>query len=189
MTGLNDETWLGGGQQTEKFAMMHSDQEHVIERYTRTGDVLTYEATVEDPVVLTKPWVITPRHITHGGPDDRLYESFCGGNHDISHFVEPDRWELSIQDSHGPVTETLLLQPDCDPRQCLLVGALKEKSGEIELNGTLEDEKINFSVKRKTPNGEMTQQYVGTVQGDLMKGTTKIGEISQEWTAKKVPKR
>ena len=88
VTGLNDETWLGGGQQTEKYALMHSDQEHVIERYTRTGDELTYEATVEDPVVLTKPWVITPRHIMHGGLGDRLYETFCD-NRDISHYTAP----------------------------------------------------------------------------------------------------
>ena len=86
--GLNDETWLGGGLQSEKFALMHSDQEHVIERYIRSGDILTYEATVEDPVVLTKPWVITPRHIKHGGPDDRLYETFCD-NRDITHYVTP----------------------------------------------------------------------------------------------------
>ena len=86
--GLNDETWLGGGLQSEKFALMHSDQEHVIERYTRTGDILTYEATVDDPVVLTKPWVITPRHVQHGGPGDRLYESFCD-NRDTGHYVLP----------------------------------------------------------------------------------------------------
>lgn len=58
--GLNDETWLGGGFAGPKYARIHSDQEHVIERWTRDGDTLTYEATVEDPVMLTKPWVITP---------------------------------------------------------------------------------------------------------------------------------
>lgn len=58
--GLNDETWLGGG----KFTTIHSDKEHVIEHITRKGNSITYEATVEDPVMLTKPWVITPRHVT-----------------------------------------------------------------------------------------------------------------------------
>lgn len=88
VVGLNDETWLGGGQATEKMAILHSDQEHVVERYTRNGDILTYEATVEDPVVLAKPWVITPRKILHGGPEDDLYESFCVGR-DKSHIVKP----------------------------------------------------------------------------------------------------
>jgi hypothetical protein len=188
VTGLNDETWLGGGQGVEPRALMHSDQEHVTERFSRSGNVLSYEATVEDPVVLAKPWVITPRHFTHGDADDQIYETYCD-NHDLSHFVEPDRWAFTVQGSHGPVTQTLLLQPDCDPHRCLLTGALKEQSGEAELNGTLEGQKISFSVKRNTSDAETTQQYVGTVQGDLMKGTTKVGEDNQTWTAKKVAKQ
>jgi hypothetical protein len=36
---------------------------HVIERYTRKGNTLTYEATVEDPTVLTKPWTVTPQTV------------------------------------------------------------------------------------------------------------------------------
>ena len=71
VTGLNDETWLGGAQGhtepggpgepghqiVETHALIHSDQEHVIERYTRHGDMLVYGATIEDPVMFTKPWV------------------------------------------------------------------------------------------------------------------------------------
>lgn len=48
VVGLNDETWLAGGQGAPPLAMIHSDQEHVIERYTRSSDILTYEAMVED---------------------------------------------------------------------------------------------------------------------------------------------
>jgi hypothetical protein len=99
--GLNDETWLGGGQGhteppafgeryghqiVERYALIHSDQEHVIERYTRHGNLLTYEATVEDPVMFTEPWVLTPRHWFLGGPDDRLLESFCESR-DKSHII------------------------------------------------------------------------------------------------------
>jgi len=72
VTGLNDETWLGNG------GLIHSDQEHVIERFTRKGDVLTYEATVEDPVMLTKPWVIAPRTFRiNNNPQDQMLESVC----------------------------------------------------------------------------------------------------------------
>ncbi len=103
VTGLNDETWLGGAQGhteaggpgqggghqiVEKYALIHSDQEHVIERYTRHGDMLVYEATVEDPVMFTKPWVITPRHFILNGSNSRLYESFCESR-DRSHIVKP----------------------------------------------------------------------------------------------------
>jgi hypothetical protein len=35
----------------------HSDKLHVVERYTRTSpDVISYEATIEDPNVFTRPW-------------------------------------------------------------------------------------------------------------------------------------
>jgi hypothetical protein len=65
--GLNDETWLGGG----KFTNIHSDQEHVVERITRKGNVVTVETTVEDPVMLTKPWVLAPRRalLSPANPD------------------------------------------------------------------------------------------------------------------------
>ena len=105
VTGLNDETWLGGAQGhteaaafgetgshqiVEREALIHSDQEHVVERYTRRGDMLIYEATVEDPVAFTKPWVLTPRHFMAGvPPDDRLFESFCDNLTSAHSFVCP----------------------------------------------------------------------------------------------------
>ncbi len=90
VTGLNDETWLGGGQGAPPLAMIHSDQEHVIERYTRSGDILTYEATVEDPVMFTKPWVIIPRRTQHASADDRLLEMTCVAN-DKNHIIKPTK--------------------------------------------------------------------------------------------------
>jgi hypothetical protein len=53
VTHFTDDTWLG------MRGYFHSTALHVTERYTRKGDTLTYEATVEDPNVLTKPWVMT----------------------------------------------------------------------------------------------------------------------------------
>jgi hypothetical protein len=93
VTGLNDETWLAGGVANRlKYANIHSDKEHVTERWTRKGDTLTYEATVEDPVMFTKPWVITPRRVQHAGPqvtsDDQLLEQVCDAR-DKAHFVKP----------------------------------------------------------------------------------------------------
>jgi hypothetical protein len=54
-TSFNDYTWLARG------GFFHSDQMHVIEKLTRKGDELLYEVTVEDPIVLVEPWVMTPR--------------------------------------------------------------------------------------------------------------------------------
>jgi hypothetical protein len=53
--GFTDETWLGRG------GKFHSDQLRVVERFTRTGNELLHEVTVEDPVVLVEPWVMNPR--------------------------------------------------------------------------------------------------------------------------------
>ncbi|HEU4687286.1 MAG TPA: hypothetical protein VFS23_02940, partial [Vicinamibacterales bacterium] len=53
--GFNDFTWLARG------GFFHSDQMRVVERFTRQGNEILYEVTVEDPVVLVEPFVWTPR--------------------------------------------------------------------------------------------------------------------------------
>jgi len=51
VTSLNDQTWF------DRAGNWHSDQLHVIERYTRIGpDALQYEATIDDPKVFTRQW-------------------------------------------------------------------------------------------------------------------------------------
>src|SRR6187455_2679740 len=50
-TSFIDTTWLGRG------GLFHSDQMHVVEKFTRQGDALLYDVTVEDPEVLVEPWV------------------------------------------------------------------------------------------------------------------------------------
>ena len=51
VTGFNDQTWF------DRAGNFHTEKLHVVERYTRTApDVITYEATIEDPNVFTRPW-------------------------------------------------------------------------------------------------------------------------------------
>ena len=53
VTGLNDQTWF------DRAGNFHSDALHVVERYTRSSpDVISYEATIEDPKVFTRAWKI-----------------------------------------------------------------------------------------------------------------------------------
>jgi hypothetical protein len=54
-TSFIDTTWLGRG------GLFHSDQMHVVEKFTRQGDALLYDVTVEDPEVLVEPWVLPTR--------------------------------------------------------------------------------------------------------------------------------
>jgi hypothetical protein len=54
VTGMNDQTWF------DRAGNFHSDALHVVERYTRISpDVISYEATIEDPNVFTRPWKIS----------------------------------------------------------------------------------------------------------------------------------
>jgi hypothetical protein len=53
VTGMNDKTWF------DRAGDFHTDKLHVVERYTRTSpDVISYEATIDDPGVFTRPWKI-----------------------------------------------------------------------------------------------------------------------------------
>jgi len=54
VTSFNGQTWL------DRAGNFHSDQLHVVERFTpASADSLRYEATIEDPKVYTRPWKIS----------------------------------------------------------------------------------------------------------------------------------
>jgi hypothetical protein len=53
VTNHNDMTWF------DRAGNFHSNELHVIERYTRIDeDHINYEATIEDPKVFTRPWTM-----------------------------------------------------------------------------------------------------------------------------------
>ena len=54
------DTWLGPD------GYFHTEAMHVVERFTRNGDALNYQVTVEDPNVFTKPWMMNPRTLRLG---------------------------------------------------------------------------------------------------------------------------
>jgi len=61
---FTDTTWLGRG------GLFHSANMHIVEKFTRKGDEILYEATVEDPDVLLEPWVMPARTLRlNGAPD------------------------------------------------------------------------------------------------------------------------
>ncbi len=105
VAGLNDETWLAGSFSAPKYTNIHSDKEHVIERWTRDGDTLTYQATVEDPVMFTHPWVQKPRRIKHAGPDptneNALMQFNCVPT-DLGHIIKPTKTDKYICDYCDP---------------------------------------------------------------------------------------
>ena len=81
VTSFSDSTWLDAA------GNYHSDELHVVERYTRTSpDTLAYEATIEDPKVFTRPWRIRMPLRLHEGiqiVEDECEEGEDGRRHHV----------------------------------------------------------------------------------------------------------
>jgi len=87
--GFNDFTWLARG------GFFHSDEMRVVERFTRKAGEILYEVTIEDPVVLAQPWVMSPRILRlNGNPDAGLLPE--RGNCEVSYETQ----DISTQIRH-----------------------------------------------------------------------------------------
>ncbi len=209
VVGLNDETWLGSGTIGPKYAMMHSNKEHVIERWTRKGDTLTYQATVEDPVMFTKPWVMNPR-TTQIAPGDAIAPAMCVP-FDKGHLVKKDgstygapvgsadtavaavaeahgvskvagSWNVVIRSTvDGILNEQWTFQQNGEK----ITGTVKNKAGELPVTGTVTGAVLNAVVT----DGDMKYQVVGTVEDDnaAMDGTIRMGKHEYLLTGKRNP--
>jgi hypothetical protein len=63
---------------------------HIVERFTREGDGINYEVTVDDPTVWTKPW--TAALTLAKQPDDTLFEYACHeGNNSMRNILSASR--------------------------------------------------------------------------------------------------
>jgi len=72
VTSQLDSTWF------DRAGNFHSDALHVVERYTpRSADTLTYEATIEDPKVFSRPWKISMPLYRRVEKDAKLLEYKC----------------------------------------------------------------------------------------------------------------
>lgn len=83
---IDERVWNGA---TWRF---HSDQEHVIERYSRPSkNYLIHEVMIEDPKVLTNPWHSAPHRFTLSITNEPLGEWYCG--------VEPNEALVHIKEA------------------------------------------------------------------------------------------
>jgi len=73
-------------------AWLHSEKEHVIERFSRPSkNYLVYQLTVEDPEVLVKPFVSAPHTWTLAqDPNDVWTEYICTSNEEPEFFKKLD---------------------------------------------------------------------------------------------------
>jgi hypothetical protein len=72
VTGLNDQTWF------DRVGDFHSDQLHVVERFTPiSAEAIRYEATIEDPQVFSRSWKISMPLYKHLEKGAHLNEFKC----------------------------------------------------------------------------------------------------------------
>jgi hypothetical protein len=82
-TNFTDDTWISA----EGRVSFHSDALHTVERYRRVdAKTLEIEATLEDPKVLTKPWIV-PKQTLQLAPFDQLIQLACSDD-DIRSFKD-----------------------------------------------------------------------------------------------------
>ncbi len=84
VTNLNDRTWF------DMEGNFHSDELHVVERYTPVDEnTIHYEATLTDPKVFTQPWKIA---FDLGRNTEAGYETLeyacVEGEQDLAHYTE-----------------------------------------------------------------------------------------------------
>jgi hypothetical protein len=91
-------------------------------------------------------------------------------------------WQVSMQgQGTGPaVKQTLAIAQ----KGAAISGTLKAPQGSaVPISGTVKGANIAFSLKRHTPDGDVTQEFAGTVAGDSITGTVTQGQFQIGWTA------
>jgi len=82
-TNFNDTTWMSA----EGRVSFHSDALHIVERYHRVdANTLEVETKVEDPKVLTGPWMV-PKQTLRLAPFDQIMELGCSAG-DVKALIE-----------------------------------------------------------------------------------------------------
>lgn len=180
VVGLSSDSWVGGGGAIgrNRYTSIHSDQMHVIERWTRDGDVLTYEATVEDPVAFKRPWVITPRRVLHARAGQEPYENICtpiGKDHYVPPTADdPDVKKLCGYRCESDSPDKAALQP-----AAVMITGAWEATTTLPDRATTEQWTIrqDGNTVAATATGDHgAMQAAGSVEGSFMRVTVHDGD-------------
>ena len=92
-------------------------------------------------------------------------------------------WEMTTQGRQGEMTRDITITQDGDKITVTMPGF---RGGDpLVGEGKVDGNKIEWTIVRETPRGEMSMTYKGTVDGNTMKGTFTAMDREMEWTAKK----
>jgi hypothetical protein len=78
--GFNEDTWLTDD------GSFHTNELRVVERLTRDGDTMEWQATAYDPAVLAEPWKLRPRKMTLTAQE--LQEPVPCVEQDLKHVID-----------------------------------------------------------------------------------------------------
>ena len=89
-------------------------------------------------------------------------------------------WRVSMPGQSAAVSQTLSIEQ----KGGAITGTIRAPQGNAaQVRGTVTGKNIAFTVKRRTPDGEVTQQFAGTVNGNSIAGTVTQGQFHVNWTA------
>ncbi|MFO7867008.1 MAG: hypothetical protein R6V00_04230 [Candidatus Aminicenantes bacterium] len=90
-------------------------------------------------------------------------------------------WEVTIKTQEDELVQSMRIEQD---GESLYVIMEEEMPGaEMEGEGTIKDNNIEWSVSRSTPQGQLIMSFSGKVEGDSMSGVVMIAEQGLRWTA------
>lgn len=91
-------------------------------------------------------------------------------------------WNLTVETQAGSGNPTITLKQEGEA----LTGTYKGQLGEAPLKGSIKGNDIKFSFKVNVQGQDLDVEYAGTVDGNVMKGKVKLGELGEgTFTGKK----
>jgi hypothetical protein len=84
ITNIADDTWLDGD------GSFHSEDTHIVERFTRKGNMLLYSIIVEDPY-FTEPFIPAPRALVLGDDDQHIGPEWACYEYSLPYMVNGDK--------------------------------------------------------------------------------------------------
>ena len=92
-------------------------------------------------------------------------------------------WEISSESPRGTMARKVTFEQDGNT----LTGTMETRMGSVPIqNGSVEGDKISFTVVFSRGERSFEMTYTGTVEGDTAKGTYQTPRGQVEWTATRV---
>jgi len=89
-------------------------------------------------------------------------------------------WNVNIVSDHGEFAQAMTFKQEGN----IIIVSYEDKEGE----GTIEDNKIQWTITLVTPMGDMEASFNGTVSEDEISGDVEISGMAMEFTCERVKK-